>query len=248
MTHALPRTPAARTPAASLVLGALRDRLVVSCQAREGEPLHGPLHMTAMALSALAGGAAGLRLEGPADIGAVRPLTPVPVIGLWKVGSAPVYITPTLEAVHRVVEAGADVVAVDGTGRPRPDGSTLEQAARAVHDAGRLLMADVATLEQGRAAADAGADLVGSTLSGYTDDGPRGDGPDLRLVAELAAALPVPVVAEGRIATPEQAAQALRLGAWTVVVGGAISRPSEITAGFARALAAVASGGQEAAG
>ena len=100
-------------------------------------------------------------------------------------------------------------------------------------------MADVATVDQGRAAVGAGADLIGSTLAGYTDDGPTPEGPDLGLVDALVAALPVPVVAEGRIGTPEQAAEALRRGAWTVVVGGAITRPAAITAGFARAVAGV---------
>lgn len=218
------------------VVEALRGHLVVSCQARPGEPLHGPDHMTAMALSALAGGAVALRLEGPEDIAAVRAVTGVPIIGLWKVGAEGVYITPTLAAVDAVLEAGADVVAVDATDRPRPDGSTVADAVARIHAAGRLVMADVATVEQGRAAVRAGADLVGSTLSGYTGDGPVPEGPDLDLVGALAAAVPVPVVAEGRIGTPEQAAEALRRGAWTVVVGGAITRPSVITATFVRAL------------
>ncbi|MCK0115952.1 N-acetylmannosamine-6-phosphate 2-epimerase [Isoptericola sp. S6320L] len=230
-------TPDRPTATPDDVVGALRGRLVVSCQAREGEPLHGPAHMTAMALSALDGGAAGLRLEGPADVAAVRAVTGVPIIGLWKAGAAPVYITPTMDAVHAVADAGADIVAVDGTGRPRPDGSTFADVVRAVHGVpGRLVMADVATLAQGRAAEAAGADLVGSTLSGYTGPGRPPAGPDLTLVGELAAALSVPVVAEGRIATAEQAAEALLRGATTVVVGGAITRPASITARFAAAL------------
>ncbi|GAA1735319.1 N-acetylmannosamine-6-phosphate 2-epimerase [Isoptericola hypogeus] len=233
MTTALPS-------ASRDVIGALRGRLVVSCQAREGEPLHGPVHMRAMALSALAGGAAGLRLEGPDDIAAVRAVTDVPVIGLWKVGGSAVYITPTMAAVHAVADAGADIVAVDATGRARPDGSTLADVVLAVHESyERLVMADVATVEQGLAAQAAGVDLVGSTLSGYTGAGPVPLGPDLDLVAGLAAALTVPVVAEGRISSPSEAAEALRRGATTVVVGGAITRPASITARFAGALDAV---------
>nr|WP_297425396.1 N-acetylmannosamine-6-phosphate 2-epimerase [uncultured Actinotalea sp.] len=227
------------------VVTTLRGGLVVSCQARPGEPLHGPVHMTAMALSALAGGAVGLRLEGPEDIAAVRAVTRVPLIGLWKVGSDGVYITPTMDAVDAVLAAGSDVVAVDATDRPRPDGSTLGDAVSRVHAAGRLVMADVATVEQGVAAVRAGADLVGSTLSGYTEGGPAPDGPDLDLVAALAAVLPVPVVAEGRISTPGQAAEALRRGAWTVVVGGAITRPAVITAGFVQAVEGVARRAEE---
>ena len=216
-------------------LETLRGRLIVSCQAGEGEPLRGPAHMSAMALTVLTGGASGLRLEGPDDVAAVRALTTVPIIGLWKLGGAPVYITPTLTAVRAVAEAGADIVAVDGTGRDRPDGSTFAEVVDVVHrELGRLVMADVATLEEGVAAAAAGADVVSTTLSGYTG-GPVPTGPDLDLVERLAQVLDVPVVAEGRIGSPEEVAEALRRGAWAVVVGGAITRPAQITARFAAA-------------
>lgn len=213
-------------------LDAVRGRLIVSCQAAEGEPLRGPEHMSAMALTVLAGGASGLRLEGPDDIAAVRALTTAPIIGLWKISGAPVYITPTLASVRAVAEAGADIVAVDGTGRPRPDGSTFAEVVDVVHgEYGRLVMADVATLAEGLAAAAAGADVISTTLSGYTG-GPVPSGPDLDLVERLADALEIPVVAEGRIGSPEEVAQALRLGAWAVVVGGAITRPAQITTRF----------------
>ncbi|SDB92290.1 N-acylglucosamine-6-phosphate 2-epimerase [Sanguibacter gelidistatuariae] len=213
-------------------LDAVRGQLIVSCQAAEGEPLRGPVHMSAMALTVLAGGASGLRLEGPDDVAAVRALTTAPIIGLWKITGAPVYITPTLAAVRAVAEAGADIVAVDGTGRERPDGSTFADVVDVVHrEYGRLVMADVATLEEGVAAAAAGADVISTTLSGYTG-GPVPAGPDLDLVSQLAAALEVPVVAEGRIGSPEEVAEALRRGAWAVVVGGAITRPAQITASF----------------
>lgn len=213
-------------------LDAVRGRLVVSCQAAEGEPLRGPEHMSAMALTVLAGGASGLRLEGPDDVAAVRALTTAPIVGLWKISGAPVYITPTLAAVRAVAEAGADIVAVDGTGRERPDGSTFAEVVDVVHrEYGRLVMADVATLAEGVAAAAAGADVISTTLSGYTG-GPVPSGPDLDLVEQLAAALEVPVVAEGRIGSPEEVAEALRRGAWAVVVGGAITRPAQITARF----------------
>lgn len=218
-------------------LDAVRGRLIVSCQAAAGEPLHGPTHMSAMALTVLAGGASAVRLEGPDDVAAVRAQSAAPIIGLWKLAGAPVYITPTLAAVRAVAEAGADIVAVDGTGRDRPDGSTLADVVDLVHgEYGRLVMADVATLEEGVAAASAGADVVSTTLSGYTG-GPVPPGPDLDLVAQLADALDVPVVAEGRIGTPEEVAEALRRGAWAVVVGGAITRPAQITARFAGATA-----------
>lgn len=217
-------------------LDALRGRLVVSCQATEAEALHGPHHMTAMARSVLAGGAAGLRLEGPADIAAVRAVTDVPIIGLWKIGRTGVYITPTVDAVRAVLAAGADIVAVDATGRDRPDGSTLADLVAITHDAGGLVMADVATVEHGIAAHDAGVDVVSTTLSGYLGPGPVPTGPDLDLVAAMVAAVDLPVIAEGRIHTPAAAAQALRLGAHAVVVGGAITRPAQITERFVAGL------------
>ncbi|WP_234337488.1 N-acetylmannosamine-6-phosphate 2-epimerase [Kitasatospora phosalacinea] len=215
----------------------LAGRLVVSCQALPGEPLHGPQYMAQMAVAAHSGGAAAVRINGPADIAAVRMAVPLPVIGLWKDGEDGPYITPTLEHALAVAEAGADVVALDGTGRPRPDGRTLAETIAALHARGIPVMADVATLEEGLAAAAAGADLVGTTLSGYTPDSPDQDGPDLALVRALAERLDVPVVAEGRITTPDEAAAALAAGAHTVVVGGAITRPAALTARFAAALA-----------
>ena len=234
--------PASR-PAVGAALARIRHGLVVSCQARPGEPLHGPTHMAAMALAVLEGGAVGLRLNGVDDVRAVRAVTDVPLIGLWKDGDSGVYITPTLEHAIAVAEAGADVVALDGTARPRPDGLDLATTIAAVHDrTGRAVMADVSTLEEGVAAAAAGADVVGTTLAGYTDARPRTEGPDLALVAELSAALDVPVVAEGRIGTPEEAAEALRLGAHAVVVGGAITRPSSITRRFAAGITGAGGG------
>jgi N-acylglucosamine-6-phosphate 2-epimerase len=218
------------------VLGLLRGRLVVSCQAYEGEPLHGPQFMSAMARSVVLGGAAGVRINGPADVAAVRAAVPVPLIGLWKDGSGDVYITPTLDHALTVARAGADIVALDATARPRPDGLGLAETIARVHEAGALVMADVSTMEEGLAAAESGADCVSTTLSGYTTDSPQVDGPDLDLVATLAGKLDVPLFAEGRIGTPADATRALELGAHAVVVGGAITRPADITRRFARVL------------
>ena len=221
------------------LLSRLRGGLVVSCQANPGEPLHGPVFMTAMAATAVRAGAVAVRVNGLADIGAVRAADlGVPVIGLLKDGEEGVYITPTLAHALAVVSAGADIVALDATARPRRDGLSLAETIAAVHArTGALVMADVATGEEGRAAADAGADLVGTTLSGYTGDTVDRRSADLDLVARLAATLTVPVLAEGRISTPDQAAEALTRGAWAVVVGGAITRPGAITTGFVARLA-----------
>ena len=225
------------------LLELLRGRLVVSCQARAGEPLHGPAHMTAMALSAIAGGAGGIRCEGPEDIAAIRGVTDLPLIGLWKAGHDGVYITPTLDHALQVADAGADLVAVDATGRPRPDGRTLGETIAELTAHGVAVMADVSTLDEGIAAARAGAVVVGTTLSGYTPQTAGSPAPDLALVAALAGAVDVPVFAEGRIQTPEQLAAAFDAGAWSVVVGGAITRPASITAGFVEAIPAGAGHG-----
>lgn len=219
------------------VLEAVQGRLVVSCQAYPGEPMNTPATMRAVAEAVVAGGAAALRVQGLADIAEIRTAVGLPLIGLWKDGHDDIFITPTLDHALAVAEAGADVVALDGTDRPRPDGRGLAETIEAVHvRTGKLVMADCSTFEEGVAAAAAGADLVGTTLSGYTPYTTKTDGPDLELVARLAAAISTPVVAEGRIHTPAQAAQALAAGAWTVVVGTAITHPTTITSWFVNAV------------
>jgi N-acylglucosamine-6-phosphate 2-epimerase len=219
------------------ILRRLRGGLVVSCQAPPGDPLHGPTFTAAMARTAVLGGAVGIRADGPADVQAVREAVDVPVIGLWKQGAQGVYITPTVDHARAVAEAGAEIVAIDATGRPRPDRSTVPKVVAGLRRTHRcLVMADVSTVEEGAAAVTAGVDLVATTLSGYTPYSRQRPGPDLELVAALAARVEVPVVAEGRIATPQEARAALDAGAWTVVVGGAITRPQLITARFVAAL------------
>ncbi|NIK58582.1 N-acetylmannosamine-6-phosphate 2-epimerase [Kribbella shirazensis] len=219
------------------VLQAVRGRLVVSCQAYPGEAMNSPDVMRAVALAVVGGGAAGVRVQGIEDVTAIRAAVDVPVIGLWKDGNDEVFITPTLEHALAVAEAGADVVALDGTQRPRPDGRGLAEVVAAVQDrTGKLVMADCSTFEEGVAAAAAGADLIGTTLSGYTSYTSTVDGPDLELVARLAAAIDKPVVAEGRIRTPDQAAAAIAAGAWSVVVGTAITHPGAITGWFTERL------------
>ncbi|GGQ11614.1 N-acetylmannosamine-6-phosphate 2-epimerase [Streptosporangium pseudovulgare] len=219
------------------VLAALRGRLVVSCQAYPGEPMRDPDTMCRVALAVAAGGAAGIRAQGLDDLRRIRAALDLPLIGLWKDGDGEVFITPTLDHAVAVAETGADIVALDATRRPRPDGRTLAETVRAVHErTGRLVMADVSTYEEGVAAADAGADVVGTTLAGYTPYSRTGPGPDLDLVARLSRDLPVPVIAEGRVHTVDQAAEAVRAGAHAVVVGTAITHPTSITRWFETAV------------
>jgi N-acylglucosamine-6-phosphate 2-epimerase len=219
-------------------LESLRGSLIVSCQAYPGEPMRDPRTTAQVAASAVLGGAAAVRVQGLADVQQTRSAVEVPVIGLWKDGHDGVFITPTLRHALAVANAGAHVVAVDGTRRARPDRLTLAQTVAGVHtESHALVMADCGSLEDARAAVDAGADLIGTTLAGYSGERPKTQGPDLELLEHIAAAgFGVPLIAEGRLHTPAQARQALDAGAFAVVVGTAITHPSTITGWFADAL------------
>ncbi|MFD3628149.1 N-acetylmannosamine-6-phosphate 2-epimerase [Streptomyces sp. NPDC058726] len=216
---------------------ALKGRLIVSCQAPPGDPMRHTDTLVRMALAAQAGGAAAVRVNDPEVVAATVEAVALPVIGLWKDGDSGVFITPTVRHALALVDAGAAVVAADATARPRPDGSTFAELVAAVHEAGALVMADVSAFDEGREAAEQGADLVATTLAGHVPGSPAQSAPDLALVADLAAALPVPVIAEGRVSTPEQAARALDAGALSVVVGTAITAPTALTKAFVTGLA-----------
>ena len=217
----------------------LAGGLIVSCQASPEDPLFGPRMMAVMARAAAVGGAAAIRANGPDDIASIRAAVDLPIIGIWKVElpGLGVRITPELEHARAVAAAGASIIALDATDRARSDGLALADVIKRVRgETGLPVMADVSTIEEGLIAEDAGADLIATTLAGYTRGLPAPAGPDLELVAALAPRLRVPLVAEGRISTPEQAAKALALGAYAVVVGHAITRPEWITARFVAAL------------
>lgn len=213
----------------------LQGGIVVSCQAREDNPLHGPVFMAAMAAAAVAGGAVGIRADGVADISAIRaaigPDIPIMGISKRKLPDGGLFITPTVASAREIIDAGANLVALEATTRPRPGGETLAQVVEGIHAAGALAMADCATLDDARSAVAAGVDAVGSTMSGYVG-GPKLDGPDFELIERMATELPVPVFAEGRVWTREDARRALDLGATFVVVGTAITNPQAITARF----------------
>jgi N-acylglucosamine-6-phosphate 2-epimerase len=215
---------------------AVRGKLIVSCQALADEPLFGADIMAKMAVAAQMGGAVAIRANTPVDIRAIIAAVNLPLIGLYKAGTADVFITPTIQHAQEVIEAGADVVAIDGTQRPRPNGDTFREQVAVVHAQGRLVLADVSTLEEGISAAEQGADFVAPTLSGYTPYSRQLAEPDFVLLRELVETVQVPVIAEGRIHTPQQARQALDYGALAVVVGSAITRPQLITATFVKAI------------
>lgn len=213
--------------------------LIVSCQARDDNPLTGSVYMQAMALAALQGGADAIRANGAPDIAAIRQITDKPIIGLLKkdVASFEVYITPDFASIEEIVAAGADYIALDVTHRPRP--VPLEELFSAIHAKGKKVFADCATLQDATRAASLGADVVSTTMAGYTPEteAKKTDEPDFALLEQICQAVSVPVVAEGRFWTPEQVARAFSLGASGVVVGTAITNPRDITKRFVAALA-----------
>lgn len=227
--------PAARVPVGAFTDQIPRHGLIVSCQASPGSPLSESMIMALMAEAAEIGGAAGVRANGPDDVALISSRVALPLIGINKLGDpADVFITPTAAAALEIIDAGATIIAIDGTERPRPDGTDLaEQIARIREHSAVPIMADVDTVAAGLAARRAGADVIASTLSGYTDAaGTGGPGPDLDLVAALAAELDCPIVAEGRIRDESEALAALAAGAYAVVVGSAITNPLLTTRRF----------------
>lgn len=226
------------------VLDILKGNLIVSCQALEHEPLYNPDFslMPYMAKAALQAGAKGIRANSARDVKAIKDLFPeVPLIGLVKrdYEGGEQYITVTMREVDELVEAGADIVALDATLRPRFDGITINDFIHQIKEKypHLLLMADISTFEEGVNAEKAGVDLVGTTMNGYTSYTESGDkSPNFELVRLLSETLTIPVVAEGRIHEPSQAKRMFEEGAYTVVVGGAITRPLEIATRFVQAI------------
>ena len=230
------------------VLERIRNGIIVSVQASHGEPLSRPEFLLAMAESALAGGACGVRMADRENIGLFRKHHhSVPLIGITKPAKIPanahelVYITPTFADVEEIA-VDCDIVALDATRRPRPDGQPLEalvEKIRAEYPA-LLLMADIATLEEALNAEQLGFDLISTTLSGYTTESldRKAAGPDFELLAAIAEQTHVPVIMEGRLWEPAEVSRAFAAGAFAAVIGSAVTRPHEITRRFVAALPA----------
>jgi len=219
-----------------LNLEVLRGTLIVSCQAHGNHPLRDASMMSALAQCAERGGAAAIRADGPEDIRSIREAVSLPIVGIYKVPrGGRFFITPTMEHARAVVAAGADVVAVEATLENRPDQEDLEYLIRRIREELSVpVVADISTFEEAIRAWKSGAELVATTLSGYTRDSPEREEPDLDLVRKLAETN-VPVVAEGHVHTPEQVRELFNAGAHSVVVGTAITDPVTITSWFARA-------------
>lgn len=224
------------------ILKQIKGGLIVSCQALETEPLYRPEGgiMPLMAKAAMQSGAVGIRANTIRDITQIREVVNLPVIGIIKkeYEGCSMHITVTMKEVDELAACGVDILAVQGTSAIRPDGRTSSEFIRAIREKypDQLIMADCATVEEGIACAKAGADFVGTTMRGYTPETKGCDDIDFDFIAELVKKCPAKVIAEGHIHYPEQAKKALEAGAYALVVGGAITRPAEITARFVSAI------------
>lgn len=209
----------------------IKKGLIVSCQALENEPLFGANTMAQMAKAAEMGGAVAIRANSTVDIKAIKKAVHLPVIGLIKrdYEDSDVFITPTRRELQELIDVGADMIALDGTRRPRPNGESLEEQIAFLKGQGQMVMADISTLDEALYAESLGVNCVSTTLSGYTPYSPQQAEPDFMLLQQAAEQLSIPVIAEGKISTPTDARKMLELSAYAVVVGSAITRPQLIT-------------------
>lgn len=222
------------------VIRRIKGGLIVSCQALEDEPLHSSYIMSRMAYAATIGGAVGIRANTVEDITEIRKTTDLPVIGIIKknYGDCNVYITPTMQEVDALCTCGAEIIAIDATKRPRPDGSSISEFFKEVRVKypEQLFMADCSCYEEGMEAAKAGFDFIGTTMSGYTSYTKGTKLPNLDMMQKLVADCGKLVIAEGGIWSPEQLKEALATGVHAAVVGSAITRPYEITKRYVAAI------------
>lgn len=225
------------------ILNQVKGGLIVSCQALPEEPLHSSYIMSRMAYAAMLGGAVGIRANTVEDITEIKKTVNLPILGIIKevYGDCDVYITPTMKEIDALVACGVSVIATDATDssrRARPDGKTLDeffQEVRAKYP-DQLFMADCSSYEEGMHAAEIGFDLIGTTMNGYTDYTRGVELPNIDLMGRLARECGKPVIAEGGIWLPDQLRAALDAGVWAAVIGGAITRPLEITKRFVAAI------------
>lgn len=220
------------------IIDKIRGNVIVSVQAMPDEPLYDEICMKSMMASVINGGASALRVAGVRDVKNAKTFN-VPVIGITKPHKLPdnwkevVYITPTLKDVDDLIEAGADIIAFDGTSRIRPNNCSLSDLIDRIHSANKLAMADISNFEEGKNCASLGADIVSTTLSGYTKESEKNSNkPDFDLLKSLTDSLNTPIILEGRIWEPSEVKKAFELGAFSVVIGSAITRPQHITKRF----------------
>ena len=216
------------------MLNKVKGKLIVSCQALADEPLHSSFIMGRMAKAAKEGGAIAIRAQGIDDINEIKKVTNLPVIGIIKENykDSDIYITPTKKEVDALLSTSYEMIALDATKRQRPNKESLKELIDYIHENKVLVMADISTYDEAIEAANLGADCVSTTLSGYTNYSRQEDGVDLELIENLSKDLNIPVIGEGKINTPEDLKMAFEKGAYSCVVGGAITRPQQITKRF----------------
>ncbi len=225
------------------ILSSVRHSLIISCQALPGEPLYCEeiSLMPFMAKAAQEAGSKCIRTSSVRDVIGIKEKTGLPVIGLIKrrYEGYDSYITPTMREIDELAEAEADIIALDCTLGKRGDGLTINEFLASIRAKypDIPLMADISTYEEGMNAWRCGVDLISTTMSGYTPQSPSQEGPDFELVKRLVSEVSIPVIAEGRVHYPEQARKMLELGAYAVVIGGAVTRPLEIARRFYQAIA-----------
>lgn len=218
----------------------IKGRLIVSCQALKEEPLHSSYIMSRMAYAAMLGGAAGIRANTVEDITEIRKTVELPIIGIIKqiYGDCNVYITPTMKEVDALVACGCEIIAIDATKRPRPAGADLDGFFKEVREKypKQLFMADCSSIEEGLHAAEIGFDFIGTTMSGYTEYTKGATLPNVEMIQTLVKECGKPVIAEGGIWSPEDLVSVFEAGAFSAVVGTAITRPMDITKRFVKAI------------
>ncbi len=216
----------------------LKGKLIVSCQAPMGSPLHHTETLCRIAACAIEGGVAGLRTNGVEVLTAMRRQTSVPILAIEKrVVEGRVLITPDFRSAASLALAGASVIALDCTAAPRLPGESWQILIARIHEELKLpVLADIATLDEARLAVNAGADAVATTLYGYTPETADKREISWELMQQLTKELPVPILAEGHLRMPQEARRCLELGAYAVVVGAAITRPDLIASGFIQAM------------
>ena len=220
----------------------IEKKLVVSCQALEDEPLHSSFIMGRMALAAKEGGACGIRANTVEDIQEIRKNVDLPIIGIIKAvyPDSDVYITPTMKEMDALMAIKPDIIATDATKRVRPDGKDLTTFFKEVREKypDQKFMADCSTVEEALYADEIGFDFIGVTMVGYTpySANDKIDADDFKIIRDILAKVKHPVIAEGNIDTPAKARRVIELGCYSVVVGGAITRPQLITRKFANAI------------
>ena len=220
----------------------LKGKLIVSCQALPEEPLHSSFIMGRMALAAKQGGAFGIRANTKEDISEIKKTVDLPVIGIVKRNyeGCDVYITPTMKEIEELMEVKPEIIAIDATVSSRPKGVSVDDFFQKVKEKypNQLFMADCSTVEEAIHADELGFDFIGTTLVGYTKQSShlKIEKNDFEILQEILKKVKHPVIAEGNINTPQKAKRVLELGAYSVVVGSAITRPQLITKSFAQEI------------